>query len=83
MSRKELSNKKRILKTVNHFSMELMVRVIIKNISISASSFVKEREKGRKKQQRKDLMVVQCSRSSTSTSFGNRPGNAVQGDPTA
>lgn len=83
MSRKELSNKKRILKTVNHFSMELMVRVIIKNISISASSFVKEREKGRKKQQRKDLMMLKTLSTAPPTSFGNRPGNAVQGDPTA
>lgn len=82
MSRKELSNKKRILKTVNHCSMERMVRVIIKNISISGSSLLKERERGRKKQHRKDLMMLKTLSATLPASSENKPGNAVQDDPT-
>lgn len=40
---------KKILKTVNHHSMKYMVRVIIKNTSISGSSFVKRRQNHQKK----------------------------------
>lgn len=59
--------------------MEYMVRVIIKNISISGSSFVKERERNKERiTKRKKKMMLKVLSTTQPNSSENRPDHTVQ-----